>query len=136
MKFGVTLFFIFSLVNCYSQENTFYINIPTNLKEGSITYNLHADTKDSIFTIIFSGLPKRIQDAGFFLSCDKRFIKTDKSYFKNKSIITPETIMDSLTQVGRSFFRKNKFYILFIKGENYYTHSAIGEYIFMDYREE
>jgi len=136
MKFGVTLFFIFSLVNCYSQENTFYINIPTLLKEGSIMYNLHADTKDSIFTITFSGLPKRIQDAGFFLSCGKGYTKTDKSYFKNKSIITPEMIMDSLTQVGRSFFRKNKFYTLFIRGENYYTNSAIGEYIFADYRNE
>ena len=44
--------------------------------------------------------------------------------------------MDSLTQAGRSFFRKNIFYIFFIRGENYYLHRATGEYIFADYKKE
>ena len=83
-----------------------------------------------------AGFLKEFKMQAFFYPVIRYYTRTDKSHFKNKSIITPETIMDSLTQVGRSFFRKNKFYILFIKGENYYTHSAIGEYIFMDYREE
>ena len=110
--------------------------MPSTLKVGSIIYDLHSDVNDSTFNIILSNLPNRIQDAGFFLTCEKKFKKIDKSFLSNKKIVTPEEVMDSLTQAGRSFFRKNIFYIFFIRGENYYLHRATDEYIFADYRKE
>lgn len=37
----------------YSQQKIFYINIQPTLKQGSIIFDLHADPKDSMFTITF-----------------------------------------------------------------------------------
>ena len=136
MKFPIWLFFIILSCTLHAQDNIYYINMPSTLKVGTITYDLHKDANDSTFTIILSNLPNKVQDAGYFLTCEKKFKKIDKGFLANKKIVTPEVVMDSLTQAGRSFFRKNTFYIFFIRGENYYIHKATGEYIFMDYRKE
>ena len=136
MKLLIAIFFILSTTISFSQNNAYYVSIPISLKEGTISYYLHADFKDSTFMIIISGLSKNLKDAGYFFTCEREFKKIDKNAFNSSNMLNPQQIMDSLEQTGRPFFRNNTFYILFIRGENYYVHKAIGEYIFMDYRNE
>ena len=119
----------------FAQSNNYYVKIPLFLKESYIGYNLYPGC-DTSFQITFSGLPHRVQDAGFFFFCDKKFKRVNKNFFDDKSIFSPEMVMDSLTASGRSFFRNNTFYVFFSSGEYFYIHKAKGEYIFMDYRKE
>ncbi|HWC54820.1 MAG TPA: hypothetical protein VG676_14630 [Chitinophagaceae bacterium] len=136
MKVLLPIIFALFFNKLYPQKNTYYINIPSTLKQGSIMYDLHADPKDSIFTITFAGISKRLEEAGFILLCYKEF-KHTKRLELNNEILTPEMVMDSLIKNGRPFLRKNIFYVLFIKGENYYIHRVKrSEYLYKNYKDE
>jgi hypothetical protein len=85
----------------------------------------------------FGGFPGKDRDAGYLLLCKKEFTKIRKDSIRNAEILTPEMVMDSLTKNGRPFLRKNIFYVLFIKGENYYIHRVKrSEYLYKNYKDE
>lgn len=136
MKLHTLLIIILFVNTSYSQQKVFYINIPLTLKQGTIAYNLHTDSQDSTFVIFFNGLPGMDRDAGFYLTCKKAFTKKQGAFYNSTGILTPEMVADSLNKIGRSFFRKNLFYALFIQGDNYYLHKAKGEYAYMNYKNE
>lgn len=137
MKIFVLFILTFLRYNSYSQQRIFYINIPPVLKSGTIIYDLHADPKDSIFTITFSGFSIKKEPAGLLILCYKTFQKGQKNSLGNGDILTPEMTMDSLAKNGRPFLRKNIFYALFIVGNNYYIHRIKrSQYLYMSYENE
>lgn len=136
----VSLFFLFLISDLNPQvikKKKIYIEMPntdtTNLI--NIFYNIHPgiNSKDDRYLITFNNISdSKKRNNSFLLITDKVNFKTEVGKFKKMNlanIISVNNVSDSLSAIGKSFFRKYDFHLIFIQGTHLFCHKATGEYL-------
>ena len=138
--FILSVFFLFIVSNLNSQvikKKKIYIEMP-NMDTSNylkIFYNIHPglNSKDDSYLITFHNISdSQKRNNSFLLITNKNNFKEDVSRFKKKNfrkIITINNVSDSLSAIGKSFFRKYDFHLIFIQGTHLFCHNTSGEYL-------